>query len=152
MTILISITFWKLSQLTAASFYIITRFWLLSDKIDGLSHNDISMETLQMYRTDKYSEHSSAIWSVWPNDWVFVCELNSSGFESSCSHLNFRFRTCFEQGVPWNSGNYRVSIHSETRTCHDKNMQLITLYLVNIIQCYNTLLFETDIISNQNKF
>ena len=21
-------------------------------------------------------------------------------FESSCSHLNFRFRACFEQGVP----------------------------------------------------
>ena len=28
--------------------------------------------------------------------------------ESSCSHLNFRFRPCFEQGVPWHSGNYRV--------------------------------------------
>ena len=25
----------------------IIRFWLLSDKMDGLSHNDISMETLQ---------------------------------------------------------------------------------------------------------
>ena len=25
--------------------------------------------------------------------------------------------------VPWHSGNYRVLIHSETRTWHDKNMQ-----------------------------
>ena len=31
-------------------------------------------------------------------------------FESSCSHLNFRFRACFEQGVP---------LHS----WHDKNIQ-----------------------------
>ena len=29
-----------------------------------------------------------------------VYELSGSGFESSCSHLNFRFRACFEQGVP----------------------------------------------------
>ena len=57
------------------------------------------------------------------NGWVFVYKLSGSGFESSCSHLNFRFRACFEQGVPWNSGNYRVWIHSETRTSHDKNIQ-----------------------------
>ena len=60
---------------------------------------------------------------VWLNGWVFAHELSGSGFESSCSHLNFRFRACFEQGVPWHSGNYRVWIHSETRTWHDKNMQ-----------------------------
>ena len=29
-----------------------------------------------------------------------VYKLSGSGFESSCSHLNFRFRSCFEQGVP----------------------------------------------------
>ena len=40
-----------------------------------------------MHRTDKYSEHSSIIWPVWPNGWVFVYELSGSGFESSCSHL-----------------------------------------------------------------
>ena len=56
-------------------------------------------------------------------EWVFVYELSSSGFESSCSHLKFRFRTCFEQGVPWHSGNYRVWIHSETRPWRDKNIQ-----------------------------
>ena len=47
-------------------------------------------------------------------------------FESRCSYLNFRFRACFEQGVPWHSGNYRVWIHSETRTWHDKNIQSMT--------------------------
>ena len=37
--------------------------------------------------------------------------------------MNFRFCVCFEQGVPWHSGNYGVWIHSETRTWHDKNIQ-----------------------------
>ena len=49
-------------------------------------------------------------------DPVFVYELRGSGFESNCSHLNFRFRACFKQGVLWHSGNYRVWIHSETPT------------------------------------
>ena len=42
---------------------------------------------------------------------MFFYKLSGCGFESSCSHLNFRFRACFE----W--------IHSETRTWHDKNIQ-----------------------------
>ena len=43
-----------------------------------------------------------------------VCKwtIIDSGFKSSCSHLNFRFCTCFEQGVPWHSGNNRVWIYS----------------------------------------
>ena len=61
--------------------------------------------------------------------WVCVCELSGCGFESSCSHLNFRFRTCFEQGVPWHSGNYRVWFHSETCTWHDKNIQSEWFYV-----------------------
>ena len=40
-----------------------------------------------MHHTDKYSEHSSIIWPVWSNGWVFVYELSGSGFKSSCSHL-----------------------------------------------------------------
>ena len=40
----------------------------------------------QMHRTDKYSQHSSIIWPVWPNGWVFVYELSGCGFESNCSH------------------------------------------------------------------
>ena len=76
-----------------------------------------------MHRTDKHSQHSSIIWPVWLIGWVFVYELSGCEFESSCSYLNFRFRACSEQGVPWHSGNYRVWIHSETRTWHDKNIQ-----------------------------
>ena len=77
----------------------------------------------QMYRRDKYSQHSSITWPVWQNGLVFVYRLSGSGCDSRCSHLKFRFRACFEQGVPWHSGNYGVWIHSETRAWHDKNIQ-----------------------------
>ena len=61
---------------------------------------------------------------VWRNGYMFVYELSSCGFESSCSHLNFKFRACVEQGVPWkHSSNNKVWIHSETRTWHEKNRQ-----------------------------
>ena len=58
-------------------------------------------------------------WPVWLSGWVLVYELSGCGFESSYSHLNFRFRACIEQGVPWHSGAHRVWIHSETPTWHD---------------------------------
>ena len=61
----------------------------------------------QMDRTYKYSEHNSIIRSVWPNGWVLVYKLRDCGFESSCSHLNFRFLACFIIRVLWHSGNYR---------------------------------------------
>ena len=74
----------------------------------------------QMHRTDK-------IWLVWLNGWVSVYELTGCGFKSSCSHLNFRFRACFEPGFPWPSGNYIVWIHSEARTWHDKSIRAYTV-------------------------
>ena len=40
--------------------------------------------------TDKYSQHSSIIWPVWLNGWVFVYELSGCGFESRCSHLKLQ--------------------------------------------------------------
>ena len=76
-----------------------------------------------MHRTDKSSQHSSIIWPVWENGWVFIYELSGCGFVSSCGHLNLRFCTCFEQRVPWHSGNYRVWIRSEACMWHDKNIQ-----------------------------
>ena len=78
-----------------------------------------------------YLQHRSIIWPVWLNGWVFVYELSGCGFESSCSHLNFRFCPCLEQEVPWHSGTYRVRIHSETRTWHDKN--IIVSFSLHII-------------------
>ena len=61
--------------------------------------------------------------SVWLNDWVFGYILSGYGFESNCSHLNFKYCVCFQQRFPWHSGNYRVWIYSETCTWHDKNIQ-----------------------------
>ena len=40
-------------------------------------------------------------------------------------HLNSWHCACFEQGVPWDSGKYRVWIHSEMRTWHDGNIKSI---------------------------
>ena len=77
----------------------------------------------QMDRADKYSEHSSTIWWVRPNGWVFIDKLSGAAFKSTCSHLILKFRAWFEQGVPWHSGNYRVCIHFQMRTWHDQNIQ-----------------------------
>ena len=61
--------------------------------------------------------------------------MNSGcGFESSCNHLNYRFRACFEHGFPWDSGNYIVWIHSETRTWRDKNIQFKGLFLKSLTE------------------
>ena len=46
----------------------------------------------------------SIISTNWPN------ELSGCGFESLCCHLNLRYRACFEQGVTWYPGNYRVAL------------------------------------------
>ena len=64
---------------------------------------DMTRTYNQMQRIDNYSEHSSIIWPVWLNRWVFVCDVSDSGFQSSYGHLNFRFHACFEQGVSWHS-------------------------------------------------
>ena len=39
-------------------------------------------------------------------------EVIGSVFESRCCHLNFCYCTCFEQGVPWHSGNNRLRVDS----------------------------------------
>ena len=53
---------------------------------------------------------------------MFVYKLSGCGFESYCSHLDFRYHACFKQEVPWDSGNYRVWIPSETCTWRDRNI------------------------------
>ena len=61
------------------------------------------------------------------SEWIHT--LSGCGFESRFSHLNFRYGVCFEQGVPWHSGKYRVWIHAETRTWHDENIQSCIIHL-----------------------
>ena len=65
---------------------------------------DMIITYSQMHRPDKYTQHSSIIWPVWLNGWVFVYKLSGCGFESCWCHLNFRYGAGFEQGVPWHSG------------------------------------------------
>ena len=53
-------------------------------------------------------------------------------------HLNFRYRACFEEGVPWHSRNYRVYIYSEMLTWHDNNIQ--GLYFPGVIKIVTTMI------------
>ena len=55
---------------------------LVRDMIIIYSYNN------NMHLTDKYSQHSSIIWPVWLNSWVFVYELFDCGFESRCCYLD----------------------------------------------------------------
>ena len=55
--------------------------------------------------------------------WVFIYKLGGCVFESHCWYLNFRYLVCFEQGVPWYLGNYKVWIHSKVATWQNKNIQ-----------------------------
>ena len=80
----------------------------------------------QVQGTDKYSQKSSIIWPVWLNGLVFVYKLSGCGIEAVCSHLVFRYCSCFEQGAPSHSSNYRVWVHSERSTWHHKSMQIST--------------------------
>ena len=52
---------------------------------------DMIITYRQMHCTDKYSQHSSIIWPVWLNDWVFVYELSGCGFESRFCQIDFTY-------------------------------------------------------------
>ena len=77
----------------------------ISSWSDSNSYNNIQYYNIitysEMHHIDNSSQHSSIIWPVWLNGWVFVCELCNCGFESRCSHLSFWFRAFFEEGVRW---------------------------------------------------
>ena len=60
----------------------------------------------------------------------------------SSDHLNFRFPACFEQGVLWHSGNYRVWIHSETFMWHDNNIQSWVSCFINAITVTITVIVQ----------
>ena len=56
----------------------------------------LTINTFELFR--KNHQEVSLIPS-WLNGGVLVYELSSCGFEFRCSHLKFRYRACFEQGV-----------------------------------------------------
>ena len=43
---------------------------------------DMIITYSQMHRTDKFSQHSSSIWSAGLNGWLFIYELNGCRFHS----------------------------------------------------------------------
>ena len=47
---------------------------------------DMIITYSQMHHIDRYSQHSSVIWPVWVNGWVFNYKLSVCGFESCCYH------------------------------------------------------------------
>ena len=81
---------------------------ILLEMIDDIITEYPNISWLQLDSNPEPLSSQTTTQPVWPNGWGIVYELSGSGFESSCSHLNFRFRTCFEQRVPW---------HSETIEC-----------------------------------
>ena len=78
------------------------------------------------------------------NGWALVYEISGCGIDSCCSYLNFRYRTCFEQGPRWYSENYRVYIHSKTLMWHDKNM-----HLKNFLPFYSVSIFHSKVKASQ---
>ena len=64
--------------------------------------HDMTRTYSEMHSTEKYSQHSSLIWTA--------C-LNGCRVEYRCSPLSFMSRACFKQGVPWHLGNYSLWIY-----------------------------------------
>ena len=79
-----------------------------------------------------------------PCNWQSLnLQISQSKLVSECSHLTFRFRACFKQGVLSHSGNYGLWIHSEARTWHDKNIQLKkVIFAIYSLSIYFSLLLD----------
>ena len=103
---------WKILNLPWRFIAVVFSTWIL--KVVSLKIKDVS--------DDNWTQTQNHLVRKWTLN--HLTKLNGCGFESSFSHLNFRFHVCFKQGVPWHSGNYRLWIHSETRTWHGKNIQI----------------------------
>ena len=104
----------------------------------------------QMHRTDKFSQHSSIIWPVWLNGWVFVYELSGCEFESRCSHLNFGecsriFQRMFQK-IPGNTRKYSLQIFwgMLSEILEKIKFRLISwsfawFYQILLLNCYKTI-------------
>ena len=80
-----------------------------------------SESTLYSFK-ELLAQNRSDIWSSFMN---YVVVGPSPVAVTSTSDI-----ACFEQGVPWHSGHYRVWIHSEMRTWHDKYIQYFSCFAV----------------------
>ena len=84
---------------------------------------DITRTYSLIHCTDKYSQHCSNVWPFSLICWVFIYELSACEFKPTCSHLNSRFRACFEEGVYCHLVSYIGCILTKTRTWNDKKIQ-----------------------------
>ena len=63
-----------------------------------------------------------------------MCKLSDCGFESRYCHLNFRLPASSKKFLDIKA-NYRVWIHSETRTWHDNNIHSILNWVMKLNLC-----------------
>ena len=109
------------------------KIWCLSDCNLTQNHNPL-VHKWTLSHLAKLAKWLSCVeylyvWCIWLHFTVFIYELHGCRFEPTCSHLNFRFCTCFKQGVPWHSRHYRVWIHSKKSMWHDKNKLKCTIQI-----------------------
>ena len=106
----------------------------------------LTSSSYQKFKWEQWDSNPQPL-SLWSNTqlngWAFVSDLSDCGFESRCSHINFRYGVCLEFFDI--QANYRVQFHSETRTWHDNNIQsAINAFKMDVF-CGTVLLFGIDI-------
>ena len=87
----------------------------------------------QMYRTDKYSQHSSIIWPVWLNGWTFVYEISDSGFEPSSSHLTSDFPSASSKEFLDSQATIECGWHDKI-TCSIFLLPLLLRFIEKVVQ------------------
>ena len=63
---------WLSCALSVDRVWIHSKVWTIECRFTLKRVCHMTRSYSQMHCTDKYSEHSSMIWPVWPNGWVFV--------------------------------------------------------------------------------
>ena len=118
---------------------------ILSPKLCGFRKGHSTQHALLNLLKNWQKTLGNWAWAVF---WVLICMVHLT--VCSCNVTYFRSRACFEQGVPWHSGNYRVCIHSETRTWQDKNIQSIEQNVFAIF--LNDIIFRNIFMSLHQKY
>ena len=90
--------------------------WRLSDCNWTRTHTQPFSQTSKMI--ELYCEYLSVRCI-----WVYFLVMSSTSFRVNPHYIVDWYCSCFEQGVPWHSGNFRVWIHPEPHSWHDKNIQ-----------------------------
>ena len=105
----------KYSQLSSITWPVRLNGWLfLFDLFVSFSQVAVTLNWhfLLVSRKEFLENQVTIVWIHSETSTLHGKNIQSSccGFLFSCTHLNFRFRTCFDQGFPWHLGNYILSI------------------------------------------